>query len=453
MLSLRRIGKAARHPREAVRLALQELLFHPAVNRLADRAGGPALAARLALQSIDASDWRRGAGTVLVLDRLYFEKDVVELRRRGRLNYVTLHTHVLSMAQSCWLPVTLQEQISYVPRTTPAHHAAWADAERYASLVLTAARRRWQVGAVLASNVDYWQHESVRRACAEQGVPFLVLCQEQQTVPFTYAAGLKLYRDAGFRYSGTAVAVFEARTRDMLVEAGCCTPGQVVVTGAPRLDPWFDGSVAAATADTITLLSFDGDQYLAPECYLEALAEFAAASIAHRGSELRFLLKCKDAEDEARNARHLAGVPHALEITHTEALTATYPRSRLVMGYNTLAILEALLSPAELAVPQWNDADRPRAEQIVDRHDPACQPHFRFPKSAAAWRALIDEAVATPRPQIDPEARRSLIRRWFHAPASGSASLAVERFIETYLVEGGLPAAARSPATLARVAE
>ena len=436
MRLLKRVITAVTRPGYAFQHILQGRLFNPAINRTLERLGGVSLMARLTNWSIDCVGWRPGRDTVLVLDRLYFSKDVTELRRLGACNYVNLHTHVLSVTQANWLPEELQEQISYWPRTRPEHAAAWAKAEAYADAVLTQARQRFGAKAVLASNVDYWQHESFRRACQRQGIPFLVLCQEQQTVPFTYDVGLKLYRDADFRYTGTAVAVFEGRTRDMLIECDCCTPDQVAITGAPRLDPWFDGTVKPAPADTITLLAYDGDQYFAPNCYLEALRVFADASLAHGDKGIDFVLKCKDAEDQARAIGHLEGVDHRLVLTHERTLPELFSRSRLVMGYNTLAILEALLSPAEIAVPAWSDADRPRAEQIVDTGDAESRKHYLVLDGPEAWRAMLDHAVATPRPAVDTHARRQLLRRWFHVPEDGCASRAVEAFIRSYFVGG-----------------
>ncbi len=55
------------------------------------------------------------------------------------------------------------------------------------------------------------------------------------------------------------------------------------------------------------------------------------------------------------------------------------PRSRVVIGYNTLAMLEALLSPAEIVVPRWADADRAADAQNRRQRVTRCvSAHYRF---------------------------------------------------------------------------
>jgi hypothetical protein len=435
MRIFRWIRTAITRPGRIVRVAIHHALVSPSVCNLFEAAGGTRLLALLTALAIDDEGLASRRPSVLVLDRLYFAKDVVELRRRGRLyNYINLDTHILSTVQALWLPGELQEQVSYAPRTLPEHANDWAKAENYVQQLLEAALRRWNIVAVLSSNVDYWQHEAVRRVCRKINVPFVVLCQELQSIDWVYDHSIKLYTDANFRFSGAAVAVFGQRTKEMLVESQCNTEDEVWVTGAPRLDPWFDGTVdSAIPADTITLLAFDGDQYFAPNCYLDALRVFAEASIRHRDSGKIFLLKCKDAEDERRARSHLSGVAHNLTITNARSLIEIFPRSRLVLGYNSLAIVEALFSPAELAVPQWSDAARPVAEQLIDPTSPEYRRHFRFLDLPQAWADLIDEAIASPRPAVDLRARAAVVEHWFHVPAGGSATQATEDFIAHYV--------------------
>ena len=438
MRVLRRAWKALTQPRRALRIAVHDLLTHGRANAALNRLGGPRLLARLTVWSIDPDGQEAGRPSILVLDRLFFSKDVIELRRRSRVySYPTLRTHVLSISQANWLPEELQEQISYAPRSTAAHDGAWARAEAYAGEVIALARRRFDLVALLASNVDYWQHEAFRRASSKAGLPFLTLCQELQTVDRTHDLSVQLYEEADFRYTGTAVAVFGARTRDMLIESRCCTPEQVWITGAPRLDPWFRDEIADAPADTLTFISYDGEQYFAPANYRDSLLIFAEASMRHRSSGLTFVLKCKDAEDERRAHGYLEGIAHTLQITNGRDLTELFPRSRLVYGYNSLALVEALLSPAQLALPRWSDAARPPSEQIVHPENEACRPHFEFVEGPDAFAALLDEALSTPLPAVDRAARRTLLKSWFYVPDDGSAVQASEDFCRHFIEQPG----------------
>ena len=83
MRKLRLLWKALWHPREAVRLAFHHLLISNQVRRL-ERLGGITLLAWLACRALEVSVKRRDQARVLVLNRLYFSKDVDQLRARCR---------------------------------------------------------------------------------------------------------------------------------------------------------------------------------------------------------------------------------------------------------------------------------------------------------------------------------------------------------------------------------
>lgn len=428
MITPRRLARALREPGKAARLAMQALLFRRLIIHPLARAVGPAVMARLAALALDGHGHAPARQSVLVLDRLYFEKDVDILRAKGTLNYVTLHTHILSVTQEAWLSPEAQVQVDYVLATDD---PGWAACEAYARAIIKAAQARFGIRAVLASNVDYWQHEGFRRACAAINMPFLVLNQELQTVPSVYRASLEMYARTAFRFTGTACAVFGKATADMLIESTACRADQVAITGAPRLDPWLDGSIGEAQQDTITLLAFDGDQYFAPGCYLDTLFAFADAS--NHAPHLRFVLKAKDAEDEARAHEHLKGRAHRLAITHQEPLTALFPRSRLVIGYLSIAVMEALFSHAAIAVPFWGDAHKPADELNLDPDHSETGRLISFLPDAPALAAMIAQAAQTTQPRVDREAREALIFRYFHRPGEGGATAEVERFIRRYL--------------------
>ena len=436
MITWARIGRVLRNPARAGRMAMQATLFRRALVHPLAKFIGPKAMAALAAKTLDTEGYQPDCTSVLVLDRLYFSKDVDILREYGQINYVLAHTHVLSVTQEAWLPKGAQVQIDYVAATGLEAEAGWSAAEAYARALIEGAQARYDITAVLASNVDYWQHEGFRRACTAMGMPFLVLCQELQTVPSVYDESLRLYRTHDFRYTGDSVAVFGKATADMLIECQCCTPEQVVVTGAPRLDPWLNDAAQSADQDTITLLAFDGDQYFAPQCYLETLNAFAQASLKPAHAHLNFVLKAKDGEDEARALTHLAKRPHRLTITHDEPLTSLFPRSRLVIGYISIAVIEALFSRATIAIPQWGDAQKPAREQNIDPTDPETQRLIQFLPSVDALSALMAEVAQAPAADLDTAAREALVWRWFHKPGTGGATGEVEAYIRARIAVG-----------------
>src|SRR4051812_35869238 len=124
--------------------------------------------------------------TVLCLERSQFIKDIEELRRFTALNWVTLNAVRLKNRQEAWVPAELRQQ-GYI--------SAWLQEERWREVravlqefgvaLLREALRTHRVDAVASANIDYWQDETIKLACTELGIPFIVLCRENYTIPWT----------------------------------------------------------------------------------------------------------------------------------------------------------------------------------------------------------------------------------------------------------------------------
>ena len=311
---------------------------------------------------------------------------------------------------------------------------AWRESQKFGRRFLDQVRKRYRIAAVMSGNIDYWQDESLRHACASAGLPFLVLSKEHQTIPVVYSRSVEYYKRFGFQYTGTAVAVFGTRTKEMLIESGACSADQVWVTGPPRLDQWRDIEQSKVPKDTITLLSYADETYLAPENFVEVLTLFADAATRHEAAGVRFVVKCKNTIDRERIAERLRKYgEHRLELTVKTPLFELLPRSRLVIGYNSLAMLEALFSNAVLAVPQWSDARRDISDQNIGPDCPESRAVYRFVESPDELCQLIDQVTSRFDFMPDRGQRFSLLNRYFHVSGDETSSSIVEQFALNYV--------------------
>lgn len=434
------ILKAAREPGLALRLLVLNIIVLRPLTRLAYALLGNRFLGRVAVLAVDASGARQGAQSVLCSSRLLFDKDIAQLRQLAtQINWLVVDSGYLSRPQEEWLPPELRIQRSYVAHRQPRHMAAWEKSGDFAEVFLKQVRARHGLSAVLGSNFDYWQEEGLRLACRRLGIPFLVMCQEHLTIPYYGPINIEEIRHLNFSVPDTAIAVFGQSTKDYLAKAEVCAADRIVVTGAPRFDAWFNGNQPGHDeCNTLTLLSYADPSYLAPKNFVEALHIFCSAAKACPDPKLRFVVKCKSPNDR-ETIKAMVDRTKSDKVTFLSdiPLPELLLRSRLVIGFNSLSHIEALLSPALLICPQWGDADRLEAELQINPKDPRCQSLFTFPQSTCELEELLKTACQRNfAPPGISEDRMELFRTYFYVPCGISASEAIQNFVQHFISQG-----------------
>lgn len=392
---------------------------------------GPQRAALLASARLDLGNFRPGRSNVLCLTRPHFALDVEQLRRLDRVNWLGLNLIMLGEMQRAWAEPPMQQQTYYQRTSRDAAYAeAWSRMEVFAREVLQRICARFPIDALLCANIDYWQAEAFRREAARSGIPFLVLSRENLLT--RYDERLILERYGGFRFEGDAVAVFGDWMRRALLQTGCVQDSQIVVTGAPRLDVWARAAAVQRQGDAIVLITFADPNYYAPEAFRLTLRRFLAAAARHRDAAVRFVIKAKgkgDALDVVAMGRS-EGIPSNVEVTSDVSLEELLPRARLAIGFNSMAVFDALFTAAPVATPDLLDARRGGDYLMFEPQDDLCRTVLRFYREPDELDALLDRAAAgTLPPERNRAERRRLIERFVHLPEHATATEVVERFI------------------------
>jgi hypothetical protein len=395
------------------------------------------LAVPLLLDRVSGKPGDGSRPTVLCLSRLHFDRDVVQLRRHVPFNWITLRSRDLSLAQGHW--VSRKEfpkaQAYFWSASSPSSTEGRKHCLAMGRTLLQGLLKRWKPDAILTANLDYWQEEGLKAAAMAAGVPFLVMSREHYVSAQLRENRMKDYRATNYRFTGTAVSFFGECTVSTLTTTGVCPAERVHVCGAPRLDEWRDFTPDPHARPAVTLLSFSRG-YLVESSYAATLLAFARASRRAKASGLpaEFVLKCKNKTDEGNALRILEEVPdHALTITSVVPIVPLLARSRLVIGFNSLSNLEAMLGGAELGTPWWGDADRDPFDLVLDPRDEFTRSVVTFYRSpdeveARALACAGDGAQPAPR-----EARMKLFRQYFHYPEDHTSCDEIRAFIETYL--------------------
>ena len=388
-------------------------------------------------------DWRTavpGKTTVLCLERSQFIKDIEELRSRTSLNWVTLSAVQLRAQQERWVPEAdrLQGSFSTWLKEPRAAHLR-PILECFGVALLQEAQRTMQIDAVVAANIVYWQDEAMKVACRSLGIPFLVLCRENYTIPWTVPWHHDFLAQTRFRFEGAGMAVFSEATK-RAVAPSFDSSDDIWVTGAPRYDRWLDLPARPdGEKKHISLITFNDPGYMAVNTFLETAAVFDRMARADTQHALTWLVKCKKRSDKAEVLASLGAKADVhLKFEYDTPLFELYPRSRIVIGYNSLAMVEAMLTDAPVVVPCWGEARAERKNLLLDYNDPLTQRVITFAQSPEDLANLIDRAARGEKLLVgSPEDRRALFEAHVHLPGAdggpATASAATEAFVRHYV--------------------
>lgn len=402
---------------------------------------GPEAAGANLAQKIDWRTAMPGRITVLCLERSQFIKDIEELRRLTDLNWITLNAVKLKDRQEQWVPEADRQQGYFSAWLEEPKRARMRQAlETFAVALLQEAQRRMPVDAIVSANIDYWQDEAMKLACRRLGIPFLVLCRENYTIPWTVPWHHDYLKKARFRFGGDGLAVFSQATKDAFTPS-FESPDDIWVTGAPRYDRWLSMAPRPEADKTyISLVTFSDPGYMAANTFLEVAAIFdRVAREAPADSGLTWLVKCKKRGDRDEVLDRI-GVRQEtpLQFEYQTPLFELYPRSRVVVGYNSLALIEAMLTDAPVVVPCWGETRTIRTNLLLDYNDPLTRRVVTFADTPEQFVDLLRRAMRGEKLMTgSPEDRRALFRTHLHDPsqpgATGSASVATESFIRHYV--------------------
>ena len=387
-------------------------------------------AARWVAARVDRKRWASGRPTVLCLRRALFAKDIDVLRGLCNLNFVCIDQGLLGRLQLYWISRDFRRQTHYQYCSGSEYNRDWQRIGEFGNMIMKEIDRHTPVDAILAANIDYWQDQGILIAARNLNIPFLVLRREQESSDKTRIRSLQRYSQ--FTFEGDGVAAFGQSSLKPLIESGACRVEQVVVTGAPRLDCWHDANPSNQDADTIVLLSYRDPAYGASNSFREVLELFVdRAKKVSSTCKARFVVKAKSYADALVIRQMLAMRPTNVLIEHDTSLFDLFLRSRLVIGFNSLSVVEALLSEATVVVPFWGDANGAAESTMFhpcrDQHPKA----LLFAESRAALAELTDRAARGDQRdrEVDRDARLNVVNQFMAWSAHHTASERVESWI------------------------
>jgi len=359
-----------------------------------------------------------GAVNVLAVGRELFFKDTEQVERRTGTHFIPWRSGHLGRLQAAWTPRAFHRQGYFFAAPGAEAHPCWAKSEVLIENIHRTLEQAGRVPVMMSANIDYWQETALRKYCTDHHVAHLVLCRENLVIPHFRNLVVKRHRECNFRFHGQ-VAVFSETMKQVFLDSGACRPEQVDVTGAPRTDVWQDER-PAAEQDTVLLLSFRTSLF--PGMFVEAVEKFIET--ARQFPDLHFVVKCKEGRgdyDWMLKKMAETGAPVNLRPEQYGDLRGLMERSKLIIGFNTLALTEALLTDAVLMIPAWHDTDSCRDKLMMDPADRELQEEIRFCTAAGQFHDQLQEALRDDtRP--DRTRRLRLMNRYMHYTPGETAS-------------------------------
>jgi len=415
----------------ALKRRLAPLIFSEAVVRRVCHVLGPSASGRLCARFIVPDAGSRWPAC-LCIDRDVFGKDIRQLRERTDRAWPSVTQNLLYLCERGWLPASYFRQTAFQTELPLLPAKAVRKVERFADSFLRAAVERHDIGAVMSGSVDYASDEFVRRAAQRIGIPFLALCKEHAVTDYGYrvfAASL-----TGFRFHGDGVAVFGPRSRDILGDEGVFPPEDIWITGSPRLDEWWD-DVPPQPRDRAVLFSFSNDYQDGSATFPDVLAAFLAAAETCTTPGVEFVVKCRDRYEAAKVQDMVRGLHGRAAVISETPVPQLLRRSFAAVGFCSLAIAEALLSPATVISPRFGTC-RNDVDAQLDDGDERLRALVRFPRSPQELTAAVCEAARAEVPVAELEARVDIVQDMFCEPWPTYSAL-VDEFVASAITSAG----------------
>lgn len=310
--------------------------------------------------------------------------------------------------------------------------------------------------AVVSGNFGYFAERELANALEGLGTPFIVLHKENFKSPGRVEFYKEVYRKRRGSFGGRKILVYNEIERKVQIESGVVTPDRVIITGMPRLDRihrWRKIEKKGQNAgikvkNQVLIFSFgektglprglpreldhglqklDGEKVHRLESWEKKYKKFgwwrlvenyhmAIIKAAHMAPSVKYVIKAKNIPPENAVMDNILSevgpIPKNLEVIKGGDALNYILESRLVCGFNTTGLIEAIAANKPVVVPMFDEAiDEMLQPYIVDMEDTVL-----YAKSPKELTHLLTTAVSTEGLESTnndlSEQRLKLIKRW-----------------------------------------
>ncbi len=256
------------------------------------------------------------------------------------------------------------------------------DLQAYLEAFLPAYCKQAGIDAITTCTFYYLRDRDWEAAAKAAGIPFITMHKENMKDEVIIKALTEEYRRRRYRFNGHRLAVYNNNERRCVIDGEVAEPGEVEVTGCPRLDDLFTRRLSKSfppSKKVVTLFSFrhlvgglrvaNAEGGFVPdrqsgfvELFENVHATFAQMAQSH--PDWTFYIKPKWMErwsDEIEGAieRKLGRTSSSIEnlvIGTDRSAQQLIEESKVVVGLNSTAVIEARIAGRDVIVPYFAEA-------------------------------------------------------------------------------------------------
>lgn len=248
------------------------------------------------------------------------------------------------------------------------------------------------IHAAVSPNYGYYVQRELASALEERGTPFIVLHKENLKSSGRLEYWQTVYEDLRGTFSGRKILVYNEAERELQISAGVTDPNKIAITGMPRLDrihSWRNTAENHADLDgrQVLFFAFDRKDKLpmskrkrAPQIEnrwgelswgnLCEKTHMTMTRIAHERPDIKVIVKTKpNSRQQAEVMQMLTAggmsIPPNLEVIAGGDPFELLARSKVVVGFNTTAQLEAMAAGIPVIAPWFDEAIEPQTREFV----------------------------------------------------------------------------------------
>jgi len=316
---------------------------------------------------------------VIAFSRPLFENDLIEIYKRTEIDVLFMPNIIWTTLFRSFLPGEFRCQIKYhLFRSTQALNLKHSMRRACEKVVRYLAKFHGVKGLVFA-NVDYGWDQEWMNACRSLSIPTVVIDKEGAVLSESIIDGMQRHwKNIAFRFPGNKVAVFSAKMKKLVTEAGVANERQVFVTGMPRTDSVFYASQVKQRR-WIVLFSFyyhavkrsSVAKYHPREmlwdetirCIVEQAKKWQ-----HSGYGL--FIKTKDVFDtrDVKDYLEKCDLAGNVRIDHDISFEELVLNTKVFCGYKSSALIQVMASQIPIIIVNWAEAETNVDENMFKEH-------------------------------------------------------------------------------------
>lgn len=309
---------------------------------------------KLMLDSVEVQGNSYASNRILCLPKPLFDKDFEQLSYRLRdYGWIWFEKHMFKACFEGLIPGYARQQKIYAEFLNDPN-VRWDKVIDKAKLLIRALKEQHGVCCMVTANVDYYQDHALKIACQSEGIPVVVL-QKEYPITEEIVTYFENYY-SNWNPNAEVVAVAGHLGEKGLKNAGIGQHSKIIITGFPRLDRYRSiDMIGSNVRPQITLLSFRSGYGKDSEGVFFQFLEYVLDRVGH---SIPILIKAKNSTDkriisEKINSKLKKIENNKVNIQDQIPLYDAFAFSTLIVGYNSLSLVEALLTKAHILIPSY----------------------------------------------------------------------------------------------------